>query len=211
MNYYYHNHDRTERWKALSPKKLWLELLGTYPNSSQHKLMKEFLIQNRTQEIVENRAKELMDSMTKKYPDKIRIIDLPKNTVMLVRGKICDWVIIDSTYKTNIQKVKTYVYIEKHFEGGREGYRRESQNFDFEEGKLRGPICIDNIHTNSSVGDQYVARALALLNDKATVELVHTIGSYIPPVIKEDKTGTVVSRLGNFEELDGNANWSVIL
>ena len=50
-------------------------------------------------------------------------------------------------------------------------------------GLVKGPICIDNIHDNSSVGDQYAARALALLNDEITADLVYTIKKYIPNVI----------------------------
>ena len=43
----------------------------------------------------------------------------------------------------------------------------------------RGPICIDNMARGSSVGDQFVARALALLNDTVTVKIVNTIGRYL--------------------------------
>ena len=47
------------------------------------------------------------------------------------------------------------------------------------ESRWKGPICIDNMSAGSSVGDQFVARALALLNDTMTVALVNTIKSYI--------------------------------
>ena len=43
----------------------------------------------------------------------------------------------------------------------------------------RGPICIDNMARGSSVGDQFVARALALLNDTVTVKIVNTIGRFL--------------------------------
>ena len=45
-------------------------------------------------------------------------------------------------------------------------------------GSLRGPICIDNMHKNSSLGDQYASRALALLNDEASMKMVSTLRSY---------------------------------
>ena len=85
--------------------------MGTMPTSSQEKLMMEFLSQNRTQELVENRAKKLMESLSVKYPDRIKSFIFENNTIMIIRGKLCDWVIIDSTYKTNIQKVKTYAFV----------------------------------------------------------------------------------------------------
>ena len=133
---------------------------------------------------------------------------------MLVRGKICDWVIIDSTYKSSIQKVKTFVYIDSKYEvKGVKPSLGSSQNIDFIYGKLRGPICIDNIHTNSSVGDQYVARALALLNDRQTIELVSTIARYIPSCLTSpDEFGrTQFESRFDFEGLDEHSPWEVII
>jgi hypothetical protein len=196
--------------------------MGSHPTESQEKLMQEFLSQNRTQELVENRAKELMQSLTKKYPDRIKLFDVQgentTHTVMCIRGKLCDWAIIDSTYKTNIQKVKTYAFITEdaaalNFKNisddnprlhGRAAYSGNS----FENGNLRGPICIDNIHDNSSVGDQYAARALALLNDDITLELVYTIAKYIP---KEVREGVIDSRFNDWASLGPESPWKVIV
>ena len=47
------------------------------------------------------------------------------------------------------------------------------------EARWKGPICIDNMSAGSSVGDQFVARALALLNDTLTVKIVSTIKRYL--------------------------------
>ncbi len=47
------------------------------------------------------------------------------------------------------------------------------------ESNWRGPICIDNMTGGSSLGDQFVARALALLNDTMTVKIINTIRRYI--------------------------------
>ena len=43
----------------------------------------------------------------------------------------------------------------------------------------RGPICIDNMTKDSSLGDQFAARTLALINDTMTMTIVSTIRSYI--------------------------------
>ena len=145
INYFYHGHTRSKKWAYLSPKKLWSILMGYAPSTSQQKLMREFLAQNRTQDIVENRAKELMDSLERKYPNRIKII-----------------------------QVKTYVYIDNQYVSVESQHRQSRHNNPFFNGQIRGPICIDNIHQNSSVGDQYAARALALLNDRITVNLVNT-------------------------------------
>jgi len=120
---------------------------------------------------------------------------------MLVRGKMADWIIIDSAYKTQIQKVKTFLFVHKDTlltEPERRHGITEVNNFDA--GLLRGPICIDNIHTNTSLGDQYAARALALLNDNVTIQLVNTIQRYVPTAVLN---GEMESRF-DFENLTGS-------
>ena len=42
-----------------------------------------------------------------------------------------------------------------------------------------GPICIDNMSEGSSLGDQFAARAFALLNDTMTIKMVNTIKRYL--------------------------------
>jgi hypothetical protein len=183
VNYFYHEHVRAKTWANMSPKKLWTKLMGSEPKDSQLQLMTEFLMQNRTQHIVESRAKKLMASLVVKYPNRIKIIDYVVDTnpnqhyqIMLVRGKLCDWIIVNSTYKTQIQKVKTFAFISSAYE-----YNKTLS--PILGGTFKGPICIDNVHANSSLGDQYAARALALLNDNVTIKLVNTISKYIPKEI----------------------------
>ena len=43
----------------------------------------------------------------------------------------------------------------------------------------KGPICIDNMAPDSPIGDQFGARALALLNDTMTIKIVNTIKRYL--------------------------------
>ena len=204
VNYFYHGHSRARKWAYISPAKLWRKLIGSVPTESQKTLMMEFLAQNRTQDLIESRAKQLMHELTVKYEGRIKMFDYGNNRIMLVRGKLCDWVIIDSTYKTNVQKVKTYVFI--HSDLFRKGDYSSLKN-EFLNGQLRGPICIDNIHDNSSVGDQYAARALALLNDDITVKLIYTIGRYLPDSLKE---GNAESRFENFDSLHESEGWGII-
>jgi len=216
INYFYHGHTRAKRWAHLSPKKLWTELMGSPPSSSQLKLMMEFLVQNRTQDIVEDRAKQLMANLEIKYPNRIKLIKIDRYTIMLVKGKACDWAIINSTYKTKIQKVKTYAYIANEHLGsidrytsGRVAHKKAVPNFL--SGQLRGPICIDNIHSNSSLGDQYAARALALLNDTTTIKLVNTIAKYLPQnVIDNEAESRFPFELGE-ETPEDIETWRIIL
>jgi hypothetical protein len=223
VNYYYHGHTRGKKWAYKSPNKIWEMLVGTAPTDAQSHLMLEFLRQNRTDKMVEDRAKELMHSLTIKYPERIKVIKYPHidasdeeriAEIMVVRGKLMDWIIVEQNYKTNTQKVKTFAYHSEQafladnprFEGTKHyavKFKGERKGF----GLVKGPICIDNIHDNSSVGDQYAARALALLNDKITSELVYTIKKYIPRAILDNRN--VESRVpwDDVESID----WSSVL
>ena len=162
---------RSKKWRNCSPKKLWKMLMGKEPKDTEINLMVEFLEQNRTQEIVEKRARELMDEILNDYPDRIRIVSKSDRTYMLVKGKVTDWIITDEAYKTRTQKVSTFLFTKDTEKGGR----------PFGNGYLypKGGICIDNVSTTSSVGDQFAARAFALLNDEMTLKLVSTIKPYV--------------------------------
>ena len=161
------NDSKRSKWAFMSPRQLYIETVGKEPLDSEVKVMKSFLLQNRTSELVESRARELVYDMVKKYPNRLRITEEDGAvTEMFVRGKQCDWKLTCGKGIGSVggrQDVKTYVY-SKDSDGG---------------GTYRGPICIDNLGNNSSVGDQYVARALALLNDNIVIKMVNTIRSYI--------------------------------
>ena len=175
MEYYWKGNKRGS-WKHLSPSRLWNKLLGEFPTESQEKLMLAFLAQNRTKDLVEQRAEELMLELSQLHKDRIKIIermiDDKKQTYMFVRGKVADWIITNNSYKTDIQMVSTYIY--NSIQGEKGIYK-----IPFGEGYLGGAICIDNMTRHSSIGDQFCARALALLNDEFTIELVNTIKRYV--------------------------------
>lgn len=173
-----HRHgSKRSKWAYVSPRQLYIQTVGKEPLDSEIKVMKNFLLQNRTSEMVESRARELVHSMVDKYPYRIKIEEDESGhiTTMFVRGKLYDWKLeAKRTTAETTQDVSTYVY---------------SFNVDGEP-TYRGPICIDNLGSNSSVGDQYVARALALLNDNIVVEMVSTIKSYLPESeIRDDDNG----------------------
>ena len=151
---------RSKTWYRITPKKLWAKLMGSQPSESQHKLMIAWLMQNRTQLMVENRAKALLVNLEKEY-DNIYMIYHERNMGLFVRGKEADWIIADAVRGTNSnhQKVNTFFWSGE---------------------KWAGPICIDNLHVNSSVGDQLAARAMMLLNDTQAGEMIYTIRSLAP-------------------------------
>ena len=73
MNFYWKGNKRGS-WKQLGPKRLWLKLMKSEPSEAQLKLMKAFLQQNRTQDIVEERAKQLMADIEKEHPTRIKLM-----------------------------------------------------------------------------------------------------------------------------------------
>ena len=117
---------------------------------------------------------------------------------MLVKGTQLDWLVFNRTHaahRTGTQDVSTYAVVsaknycvnvveggdnDTKYKIGIEGTNLPSKYFDEEETEyiFMGPICIDNQQNDVSLGDQYAARALALLNDKHTLELVSTLRSY---------------------------------
>lgn len=190
LKYHKDMNNRSKKWN-LSPMNLIRVLdMDTYKNmsASTERVMHHFLDQNRTQKIVEERAQKLLTEMESKFPTRLKVFmhkedehdDSPRKS-MLVNGQLADWVIIPQRRTSNKhQSVEVYSI------SGESPNRTHTVAMG--QYKLNGPICIDNIHGNSSIGDQIVSRALALLNDKAAVNAIHTLRSNVPSqVIRVDK------------------------
>lgn len=165
-NFFLHNKQKG-KWKNCPPSKLYFLTVGKMPSNSEKEVMIAFLQQNRTSHIVEQRALELVQEILEQYPERIKAA-FDKNgelETLFVRGKGYDWKIENTKFKSEIQMVSTYVW---------QPETKEDNNCLW-----RGPICIDNMAKGSSLGDQFVARALALLNDTFTIKIVNTIRRYI--------------------------------
>ena len=182
MNYYWKGKQRGS-WSFLSPRKLWAKLLKEKPTKAQKDMMIAFLQQNRTDDLVQDRAIQLVKELAEQYVGRMKVLwfspgesNKKQIKAIMVRGKLADWVITDNQYKSNIQAVSTYIF-KKGTKGTLESYNKG--RIIIQDGYLDGPICIDNMTKNSSVGDQFAARALALLNDKITVKIVNTIQRYL--------------------------------
>ena len=187
MNYYRLG-KRRGSWKMLSPTSLWGRLLGKDPTESQLTLMKAFLMQNRTQDIVEERAEQLVKDLLKQYPDKLKlVIEKTKDKHIrhiYVRGRMADWLLIENPMKQGYQLVSTYMFTHKE------------TNKPIQNGYWEGPICIDNLNDKSSVGDQFATRAIALMNDNIIIKRVSTLSRRL----KELETNQEEIRI-DFDEL----------
>ena len=160
---FYWKGGRRGNWKLLSPRKLYMRTVGREPTDVEIKTMISFLKQNRTQDIVERRARKLMEQMEQRYPDRIKIVKTEKSTVMYVRGKRADWRLTgkqDKLGETGSTQAVSTEHIHSIDSEGMPNWRSH---------------CIDNVASNSSIGDQFCTRALATMNDDVLSDMVSTV------------------------------------
>ena len=143
--------------------------------------MVEFLKQNRKEDIVERRAMQLVADLANDYAN-IKVGTYGDKKCMYIRGKIADWMVVDSGSKQGIQDVATYVLIENEDMSSTSTINSKNR-YAF----WNGPICIDNQQSGASVGDQFAARAFAYMNDTLTLQMVSTMSSYLNDM-KEGQT-----------------------
>ena len=173
---FFQKNKKMGKYKFMGIKRLYSSLLGKDPTDSQLKLMREFLKQNRQKDIVERRAVELLEEMQEQYSDRFNLImedGVPQ--ALYIKGKGYDWKLTNNEFKNEIQMVSTYV-CQPVVKSDEEGIP-----IPFEECEWiwKGPICIDNMTRDSPLGDQFAARAFALLNDTMTIQIVNTIKRYL--------------------------------
>ena len=182
INSYLYN-KRSGKWYMVSPAELWFRTVGTKGTPAQIKIMKEFLKQNRRSDLAEQRAMQLFNDMVNKY-DNVTKGTFERNgekvLAMFIRGKFADWMVVDNKSKRGIQDVSTYVLTTKRLgEGQAVTVLDNVINKTDKEPYWAGPICIDNLSSGASVGDQFAARAFACMNDTMLVKLVSTVRRYI--------------------------------
>lgn len=206
-NTYRHNKKRGN-WTNLSPRDLFYRLIERNPTDSEHELMVEFLKQNRQGDIVEKRAMKLLEETLEKFKDKLYAVKDEKGIEsILVRGQLYDWKIERGASTSDLQKVRVSVW-QPYLVNC---YTREGEKILDENGKhlqvhqqphWRGPICIDNLATGSSLGDQYVSRIMSTMNDKMLITLVKTIKNYLsgePDTVRNKDLSSKLNRDGNNE------------
>jgi len=119
---------------------------------------------------------------------------------MAVRGKILDWVVVDRGYKRGRQDVSTYALISmtnyRKIQNSNGTFRCTSKSDNYSIPDIAnsnsiwtcktsnkyffaiGPICIDQAHSGVSLGDQFAARSMALLNDIHSCNQISTLRGY---------------------------------
>lgn len=189
------------KYLGVSPEELYYLSRGEFLSKSEVQVVYAFLEQNRKSSLVEKRSMELFKDLTERFKGKIfervMIIDGDKKQSMAVKGKQLDWLVVDRGYKAGRQDVSTYAVIslknyyrattngKKMWKSKNEmGLPNPNDNSIFKDKKsddrfyLMGPICIDQAHTGISIGDQFAARSMALLNDIHSFSQVSTLRGY---------------------------------
>jgi len=204
-----YRHDKKRgNWTNLSPRDLFYRLIERNPTDSEHKLMVEFLKQNRQGDIVEKRAMKLLEETLEKFKYKL-YAKKDENGIesILVRGQLYDWKIERGASTSDLQKVRVSVW-QPYLVNC---YTREGEKILDNNGKhlqvhqqphWRGPICIYNLATGSSLGDQYVSRIMSTMNDKMLITLVKTIKNYLcgePDTVRNKDLSSKLNRDGNNE------------
>lgn len=164
------------KFKYMGIKRLYTYLMGKEPTDSQLELMRQFLKQNRQQDIVEDRAIQLLHEMVAQQPERLQLtMDGKEPQTLLIKGNGYDWKLSNTEFKSDIQMVSTYVS-QPNLETDEEGVPKAYEDCQW---GWKGPICIDNMSKGSSLGDQFATRALALINDTHTIQIVNTIKRYL--------------------------------
>ena len=172
---------------------------------SQVKLVHAFLEQNRRSTLVEKRSMQLIEDLEKRFTGRIKNITYrtlqnkhsweeegeiwDEHPAMIIKGKQLDWMVYSrkhTAHRNGTQDVSTYMIVSKDNYALNEetGYYESicssltPQSPTKDDVYFFGPICIDQSNTDVSLGDQYAARALALLNDVSSMNMVSTLSNY---------------------------------
>ena len=195
IKYHREGNQRNKKWNIAPINLIRMLNPDAYSKMAQstENVMIAFLLQNRTQKLVEDRAQKLLAEMEAKFPTRLttykeRVVYQEADaTAMLVSGNLADYFIVPNQGSSRgHQNVSVYVV---HGPNTTDDRWVEDKGFTREDYATRGPVCIDNIHNNSSIGDQIMSRALALMNDEAAVNAIHTLKTNLPPEpYRVDKT-----------------------
>lgn len=193
INSYRFGHARSKKWSNINPRRLWFNLFNKEPSDSEVYLMIEWMEQNRTEVMVDKRATQLLKDLANKY-DRLHLVDFKEK--MTTTGGIVTLTQYSNTKLSEyIQNIKSQV----DRDGGSKSKARyalfvQGKKFDWlvhannsasryqqasailiTDTNIDGPFCIDNIHDNSSIGDQIASRAMIVMNDDKASKMVGTL------------------------------------
>ena len=168
--------------------------------------MIEWMEQNRTEVMVDKRATQLLKDLSDKY-DRLHLVDF--NEPMTTTGGMVKLTQYSNTELSDyIKNIKNQVDRDGIKSKARYALFVQGKKFDWlvhannsasryqqasailiTDTKIEGPFCIDNIHDNSSIGDQIASRAMIVMNDDKASKMVGTLRRIedISPANNRDK------------------------
>ena len=179
LSHYLHGTQRGS-WCYTSPERLYERVMGEVGRESDIKVMKNFLAQNRTSDIVNRRAKVLLKETLEKYGDRVKHFTYKSDGdtikhALFVKGIENDWLICWRDSLRNKQG-RQLVSTKYHLSPSSAKDAKLGCRFDFrDERETFHSVCVDNLQNNSPLVDQAVSRVLVCLNDKNTKQMVSTM------------------------------------
>ena len=191
LSHYLHGTNRGS-WAFTSPERLYERVMGREGRESDIKVMKSFLIQNRTRDLVNERAEVLLKETLEKHSGKIKHYSVKNKAtnILFVQGIEHDWVIrwspLDSD-REGRQLVRTQ-YLETSTMNIAACPLTKVKSYSIVRGEDDNwiGVCVDNLQTNSPQVDQAISRVLVCLNDKATKQMVSTMRSIDSAIYRID-------------------------
>ena len=180
LSHYLHGTNRGS-WAFTSPERLYERVMGKEGRESDIKVMKSFLIQNRTSDLVNERAEVLLKETLEKHSGKIKYYSAKSKNILFVQGIENDWVVRwspSNADKEGRQLVRTQ-YLETSMMDTAACSLTKEKSYSIARGEDDNwiGVCVDNLQTNSPQVDQAISRVLVCLNDKATKQMVSTMRS----------------------------------
>jgi len=197
----------SNKYSAIPYQELYHLCTGEYLTASQEKVIEAFMIQNKSSTLVTKRSMELVEKLHKTFPnvypfEQLDSFGTRSNRGLYVRGPGTSWVIShtyeDGQHVLGRQNVQTYNLAHSVVPDEPESwiYKFQEKEADFD--KLyrdlgirnniltdginiyfnRGSICIDQMDTNVSLGDQIASRVMVFINDKNNIDTVSTLRGY---------------------------------
>ena len=215
LSHYLHGTQRGS-WVHTSPENLYHRLMRKEGRESDIQVMKNFLAQNRTSDLISKRAEVLLKETLEKYPDKVKHFETEGREFLFVKGIENDWVIswnsnrsakagrqlvttqylsVSSTTHGHLFKEDSSLYSPMTKQMMKEFYK---SSIDISDGahevRISGEsnvigipnVCVDNLQNNSPQIDQAISRVLVGLNDKATKQMVSTMKNIQPAKLRID-------------------------
>lgn len=183
LSHYLHGTQRGS-WCYTSPERLYERVMGEAGRDSDIKVMKSFLVQNRTSAIVNERAKILLKETLEKYGDRVKHFSyemektggLDKRHILFVKGTENDWAITWIDTKDRNMQGRQLVSTKYHITPESAKAAKLGAVYDFRNSDTGFVgVCVDNLQSNSPLIDQAVSRVLVCLNDKNTKQMVSTM------------------------------------